>query len=167
MIKSFIDSVAKEYPAVEVKGKPGAPFPILYWVGKHNNIVRTAHTFKGRAEDMAFITDLLQSQGIEKGVEPVFVEEPFAHTSYCKAWRVMSLEGERGFFYFPMDRACTSAVDTPHRGKCICIDDTEIEVAYTPNKVRDPFTCEEKCKLSGVEPVELEGDNDNIIEEEL
>eukprot|EP01060_Flectonema_neradi_P015747 TRINITY_DN2239_c1_g2_i1.p1 TRINITY_DN2239_c1_g2~~TRINITY_DN2239_c1_g2_i1.p1 ORF type:complete len:116 (+),score=23.44 TRINITY_DN2239_c1_g2_i1:342-689(+) len=115
---------------------------------------------------MTFLTDLLHSQGIEKGVEPDFVEEPFPATQYCKGWRVMSLEGERTPFYFPMDRPCTSAVDTPHRGKCICIDDTEIEVPYTPNKVRDHFTCEDKCKLSGVEPVIVD-DPDAVTEEEL
>eukprot|EP01059_Diplonema_ambulator_P002560 TRINITY_DN1217_c3_g1_i1.p2 TRINITY_DN1217_c3_g1~~TRINITY_DN1217_c3_g1_i1.p2 ORF type:complete len:164 (+),score=34.14 TRINITY_DN1217_c3_g1_i1:246-737(+) len=149
-VKEFVDSHAGNFKRVEVRGKPGAPYPILYFIGKHNNVIKAGYKFTGRQETVEWIYDWLRDNaGITPdSPAPEFVEEPFPPTEHCIAFRAHTPEGgeaARNHELFPFDKPCGKFVNTPHPGYCYCTDGSRVLMEYFTDKVREQFRCEDVC----------------------
>eukprot|EP01064_Diplonema_japonicum_P005945 TRINITY_DN1391_c1_g3_i3.p1 TRINITY_DN1391_c1_g3~~TRINITY_DN1391_c1_g3_i3.p1 ORF type:complete len:152 (+),score=18.08 TRINITY_DN1391_c1_g3_i3:202-657(+) len=142
-----MDNHAGKFKRVEVKGKPGAPYPILYLIGKHNNIIRAGYKFKGRVETMEWLYQWLEENaGITPdSPPPEFVPEEFETTEHCLAFRALSADGQRSHEQFPFDKPCYMPVTTPHPGHCLCSNGEEQYVPYFTDRRREVFKCEDIC----------------------
>ena len=146
-MKEFKEQHVQAYNRVEVINKPGAPYPIVYFLDKHNAVIRSAYKFNGR-ETAQWFLDWLEENNLGKDKEePNFIPPQFPRSEHCIAFRAFTTSGLRTWQVYPFDVSCVTPVATAHPGVCECIDGSEVKVDFTVGRV--PFTCEEKCKRAG------------------
>ncbi|KAJ9447847.1 hypothetical protein DIPPA_17482 [Diplonema papillatum] len=171
-VRKFIEE-QEFWPAVQVEHSNTQLKPVLYWLNQHNGVLRKAYDFTG-GETLEFVVGLLKEQNLVRGHVPTFVPETFPRSEHCFAWRAHvpaphddGTPGlERTYHLYPHDAECYERVKIPHPGYCECVDGTAVEVREDRDRPREPFSCEEKCRESGVKLVPVPGAEEPRFDED-
>eukprot|EP01065_Artemidia_motanka_P022867 TRINITY_DN2709_c0_g1_i1.p2 TRINITY_DN2709_c0_g1~~TRINITY_DN2709_c0_g1_i1.p2 ORF type:complete len:122 (+),score=45.20 TRINITY_DN2709_c0_g1_i1:294-659(+) len=102
------------------------------------------------------VIDLSQFDGVglerelaQKGItaatkKPEYIEQQFAHTQHCKAWRATADCSAQGKREPPNDVSCHDSIPADKSGYCQCASGTRLN--FDCEEGRPPFTCNEMCQ---------------------
>lgn len=144
-VKKWLKEDATHFPAVDIHWIPGAP-PIMWFVNEYGK--KVGGDIDLSQYDGPGIETLLAKQGVTvKTPKPVFKDQVFEATQFCKAWRATGgCKGADGEREKAKDEDCGTQIPADSSGFCECVSGDKLN--FDCEEARPPFSCDEMCQVS-------------------